>query len=266
MTSQAIASAVETGPSTPVARSIYAVLGDGLRAVLIEDPVGLLLVPFLLRFPNIALESIQARFGSGLESASVRSPALGFVVLVGWVVALVGLLLSQCFVIRRVAARIESGQARTLESEFEGVFQTFPGYLVVSLLFMAALLTGLVLLAVPALLVIYFWSFAGQAAALDRVGIAGAFARARDAVRGQFGRWLAGAALVLGGLVLFGIGARFIWAGIQEAHRGSVPLGIVLVAWAVVEFVSVVFTAAWTGFYLDLARERAIRKGVASND
>jgi len=81
-------------------------LGDGLRAALIEDPVGLVILPLILHFPNVVLEALQARFAGDLEGEVLRNAPLGLALSVGWGFALAGRLLGQALVIRRTAARL----------------------------------------------------------------------------------------------------------------------------------------------------------------
>jgi hypothetical protein len=175
----------------------------------------------------------------------------------GWIFALVGRLIGQALVIRRTARLIQHGDSLPLEEELHGVFTVFPTFLVVSLLFMIAVAVGLVAIAIPAILVVMFWGFAGQVSALGDKSIFGSFHASREAVRGKLWRWIAAAAIVLGTLVLLATGFGFIWSGVREGLADDTPIvGFVLAA-AAVELVSVVFTATWTSLYLDLAGPRA---------
>src|SRR5262249_22951962 len=187
----------------------------------------------------------------------LRYPLIAFALSAGWSFALVGRLIGQALVVRRTARWVEHAESLPLESELGGIFIVFPVFLVVSLLFMVAVAFGLVLLAVPAILVVLFWGFAGQAAALGRTGILGAFRASREAVRGKIKRWLVAAALVLGALVVLATGFGFIWAGVREGFADDIPLTFFVLAAGAVELVTVVFTAVWTSLYFDLAGPRA---------
>jgi hypothetical protein len=241
------------------ARPVHHALGDGLRAALVEDPVGLVLVPLVLHFPYMVIEALRARFRSGLDVELTHNALVGPVLSLGLGFALAGLLLGQALVIHRTAGRLTPGPERSLGEEFEGVFARFPGFIVVFLLFWMAFLTGFVLFLLPGLVVLYLWGFAPQAAVLDPDGILGAFRRSRHVTLGQTGRWLWGAALAVVGLTAIAVGAALLWAGVAEAFGGDVPFGVYLVAFGLVEFVTIVFTAVWTGLYLDLDRIRRAR-------
>jgi len=239
-----------------VTRPVSRVLGDGLRAALVEDPVGLVLIPLVFHFPNVALEAIQARYLSYVDDQLLRHPPIAAALSAGWAFALVGRLIGQALVVRRTARWLEHRESLPLETELTGVMRVFPTFLVVSLMFMLAVVIGLVLLAVPALVVVTLWGFAGQAAALGGVGILGAFATSRYAVRGKLMRWGAAAFLVLGALVVLASGFGLVWTGLRELFTGEVPFLLFLGAAGAVELVSVVFTATWTALYLDLRGAR----------
>jgi hypothetical protein len=245
-----------TTPRTGLSRPVHHALGDGLRAALIEDPVGLVALPLILHFPNVVLEALQGRFAGDLEGEILRSPPLGLALSVGWGFALAGRLLGQALVIRRTAARLTRGESRLLEEEFEGVFAHFPAFVVVFLLFWAAFLLGLVVFVLPGLLVFYLWGFAAQPAALEPGGIGAAFRRSQAVVRGRRRRWLAGAGLSIAGLATIAVGASAVWAGVVEAFGGNVPFGVYIAAFGGMELVAVVFTAVWTALYLDLDQAR----------
>jgi len=245
--------AIETWDTErPVSRA----LGDGLRAALVDDPIGLVLIPLVFHFPYIALEGIQARYLDYVDEQAVRHPLIALALTGGWLFAFVGRLIGQALVIRRTARWVEHAESLPLESELSGVFVVLPKFLVVSILFMAAVLLGLGLLAIPALLVVLFWGFASQAAALGGTGILGAFRLSRYAVRGKIGRWSLAAALVLGTLVLLAAGFGFLWSGVREGFGDDIPLPFFVLAAGALELVSVVFTATWTALYLDLAGPR----------
>jgi hypothetical protein len=248
--------AATTEPAGP-GRPVHQALGDGLRAALIEDPVGLVILPLILHFPNMVLEALQARFAGDLEGEILRSPALGLAISIGWGFALAGRLLGQALVIRRTAARLRHGESRLLEAEFEGVFAHFPAFVVVFLLFWAAFLSGFVFFVLPGLVIFYLWGFAAQAAALEPGGIGIAFRRSRAVLHGQGRRWLTGAGLSVAALALVAIGAGVLWAGVDEAFQGNVPFGVYIAAFGAMELVTVVFAAVWTALYLDLERGRA---------
>jgi hypothetical protein len=241
------------------ARPVHHALGDGLRASLVEDPLGLVLIPLLLHFPYMVIEALRARFRTGLDVELMHSALVGPVLSLGLGFALAGLLLGQALVIRRTAGRLTPGPERGLGEEFEGVFARFPSFIVVFLLFWMAFLTGFVLFLLPGLLVLYLWGFSPQAAVLDPDGILSAFRRSRRSTVGQTGRWLWGAALAVAGLTVIAVGAALLWAGVAEAYGGDVPFGIYIVAFGLVELVTVVFTAVWTALYLDLEHTRLAR-------
>jgi hypothetical protein len=204
----------------------------------------------------VALEAIQARYLTYVDEQLLRHPPIAFALSAGWAFALVGRLIGQALVIRRTARWLEHRESLPLEHELTGVMRVFPTFLVVSLLFMLAVVVGLVLLAVPAIVAVTIWGFAGQVAALGGVGIFGSFARSRDAVRGRLVRWGGAAILVLGALVVLASGFGLIWTGLREVFTGEVPFLAFLIAAGAVELVSVVFTAAWTALYLDLTGAR----------
>jgi hypothetical protein len=240
-------------------------LGSGLRAALVDDPVGLVLIPLVFCFPNIALEAIQARYLSYVDEQILRYPLIALALSLGWGFALVGRLIGQALVVRRTARWIERGESLPLEEELHGVFTVFPTFLVVSLLFMVAVAVGLVAIAIPAIAVVMFWGFAGQVSALGGFGIFGSFHASREAVRGKLRRWITAAALVLGSLVILATGFGLIWAGVREGFGDDVPIFYFVLAAGAVELVSVVFTAAWTALYLDLAASRTHLPEVAAS-
>ena len=248
------------GPLRPVPHA----LGDGLRAALIEDPVGLVLLPLILHFPNVVLEALQARFAGDLEGEVLRNAPLGLALSVGWGFALAGRLLGQALVIRRTAARLTRGESRTLEEEFEGVFTHFPAFVVVFLLFWALFLFGLIVFVLPGVLAFYLWGFSSQAAALEPGGIGSAFRRSRAVVRGRRRRWLTGAGLSIAGLAMVAVGASAVWAGVSEALGGDVPFGVYIAAFGAVELVTVVFAAVWTALYVDLDQARRSAEAAAA--
>lgn len=247
MTAPAAIESWDTG--RPVSRA----LGSGLRAALVDDPIGLVLIPLVFYFPSIALEAIQSKYLSYMGEEISRYPLAALALSLGWGFALVGRLIGQALVIRRTAALLEHSRSLPLEEELHGVFQVFPRFLVVSLLLMVAVAVGLVALAIPAIAVVMFWGFAGQVSALGGFGILGSFHASREAVRGRLRRWIAAAALVLGSLVILAAGYGFIWSGVREAFSDDVPIVCFVIAAGAVELVSVVFTATWTALYLDLA-------------
>ena len=242
-------------PASP--RPVSHALGDGLRAALVDDPVGLVLIPLVFHFPNIALEAIQARYLSYVDEQILRYPLIAIALSGGWAFALVGTLIGQALIVRRTARWVARAESLPIETELSGVFSVFPKFLIVSLLFMIAVAIGLVAIAIPAIFVVMFWGFAGQVAALGGYGVFGSFHASREAVRGKLGRWIKAAALVLGSLFLLAMGFGLIWAGVREGFADDVPLVCFVLAAAAVELVSVVFTAAWTTLYLDLAGSRA---------
>jgi hypothetical protein len=254
-----MSSQIPTAPATGAARPVHHALGDGLRAALVEDPLGLVLVPLVLHFPYMVLEALRARFPTGLDVEVTHNVLIGPALSLGLGFALAGLLLGQALVIRRTAGRLTPGPERSLTEEFEGVFARFPTFIVVFLLFWMAFLTGFVLFLFPGLLVLYLWGFAPQATMLDPDGILSAFRKSRRVTVGQTGRWLWGAALAVAGLTLVAVGAALLWAGVSEAFGRDVPFGVYLVGFGFVEFVTVVFAAVWTGLYLDLERLQAAR-------
>jgi hypothetical protein len=254
VTSMTAPAAIESWDTErPVSRA----LGDGLRAALVEDPVGLVLIPLVFYFPAIALEAIQSRYLSYTGEEVSRYPLVGIALSLGWAFALVGQLIGQALVIRRSARLVQHGESLPLEEELHGVFTVFPAFLVVSLLFMIAVVVGLVAFAIPAILVVMFWGFAGQVSALGGKSLFGSFHASREAVRGKLRRWIAAAALVLGTLVLLATGFGLVWAGVRDGFGDDVPIVAFVLAAGAVELVSVVFTAAWTALYLDLAGPRA---------
>lgn len=241
-------------PLSPSAarRPVRRALGDGLRAALVEDPVGIVLVPLILHFPNMVLEALQARFAGELEGEALRSPAVGLALAAGWGCALAGRLLGQALVIRRTASRLSPGAPPPLDEEFSALPRRFPVFVAVFLLFWAVFLLGFLALVLPGLAILFLWGFAPQAAILEPGGVATAFARSRAALRGQAPRWLAGAALALSGLAAVAVGAGILWAGVDELFAGAVPFAAYIAAFAGVELVTVVFAAVWTALYLDL--------------
>jgi len=261
MTSPVATETWDTGgsaaPRPASSRPVSHALGDGLRAALVDDPVGLVLVPLVFSFPNIALEAIQARYLTYVDEQILRYPLIALALTAGWAFALVGRLIGQALVIRRTARWVARGESLPMEDELHGVFSVFPKFLVVSLLFMIAVAVGLVAIAIPAIFVVMLWGFAGQVAALGGFGIFGSFHASREAVRGKLVRWIKAAALVLGSLFLLAMGFGLIWAGVREGFGDDVPIVCFVLAAAAVELVSVVFTAAWTSLYLDLAGTRA---------
>jgi hypothetical protein len=235
-------------------RPVQVALGLGLRAALVSDPVGLVLIPLVFRCPNVALEALQAKFVGPVDPAQLE-PLVAFAFLVGWGLALIGLTLSQAFIIRRTASWIQNGTGVPIEREMESIFAVFPSFLAVSLLFWGMLFLGLFLLILPGLAVLYFFGFAQQIVVLERVGILESFRRARQLVRGRFGRWAASALWVAGGVLASVIGLRLIWVGIQEAMGGDVPFVLWAAVFFAIEMVSVLFTVCWTAIYVDLTQQ-----------
>jgi hypothetical protein len=236
-------------------RPVHFALGLGMRAALISDPIGLVFIPLVFRFPNVALEALQAGYLGALDPGRLEQPLIAFAMFVGWGFALVGLTLSQALLIRRTASWMRSGTAAPLEREFEAIFASFPTFLAVSLLFWGMLFLGMFLLLLPGIAVLFFYGFAPQAAVLERVGLFESFRRSRRLVRGHFGRWVVGVLMIAGGVLASVVGLRLIWLGVHEALGGDVPFGLWVVAFFVIELVSVLFTVSWTAMYVDLTQQ-----------
>ena len=249
--------------STPLPHSrppVHRVLATGLRAALVSDPFGLLVVPLIFYFPNIVLEALQARFTHGLEIEILDQPLVAAVVAIGWAFALAGRLIGQAVVIRRTTDWLTGGGARSREEDFAILAPRFPVFIAVFLLFCLALLTGFVLFMLPGLLVLHLWGFAPQVAALEPAGVLGAFRRSRHVVLHQRRRWLAGTVLAVGALALVASGAALVWSGVSDGFGTDVPFGVYVLAFALVEFVAILFGASWTALYVDLDAGRRARE------
>jgi hypothetical protein len=131
---------------------------------------------------GVLLPAATALFALQFLVALVLPTALGVILtLLFWVLAI----LYQGFVVELVAA-VEAGRPNSdLGALVRAVTPVLGALLVISVLFAIGVGIGLVLIIIPGLILLTFWSVVTPVAVLERPGILASFRRSRELVRGN---------------------------------------------------------------------------------
>ncbi|HLI60124.1 MAG TPA: hypothetical protein VKV21_10725 [Solirubrobacteraceae bacterium] len=142
--------------------------------------------------------------------------------LVFWVLAL----LYQGFVVELVAqarvGAVEAGQGELVRA----VTPALGSLLAISILFAIGVAIGFVLLIVPGLVLLTFWSVVVPVAVLERPGVLGAFGRSRELVRGNGWNVFGVIVLVYVAVLVMSLLAALIAAPLGHVGRDLVQWGV----------------------------------------
>ena len=178
--------------------------------------------------------------------AIVLPTSLAIIVsIVFWVLVI----LYQGFVVELVAAD-ESNRRMTTGELLRAVTPVLGSLLVISILFVVALVIGFVLIIIPGLILLTIWSVVVPVEVLEHRGVLGSFGRSRELVRGN--GWN-----VFGVIVMVWVAAIVVsfLAGLLAAGLGHV--GRDIVQWAVNVAIAPLVALSATVLYLELRRAHA---------
>jgi hypothetical protein len=155
-------------------------------------------------------------------------------------------LLYQGFVVELVAqARAGAGDGASTGDLLRAVTPAIGPLLAITLVFAVGVILGFVLIIVPGLVLLTFWSVVVPVEVLERRGVVGSFARSRQLVRGN--GWNVFGVIVI---VYVAVLAVSLLAGIVSAPLGHV--GRDIVQWAVNVAITPVVALAASVLYFEL--------------
>lgn len=188
----------------------------------------------------------------GLVSAllqSTDSVALG---LIAAIVQLAGHALYTGFVVKLVQDVRDGRRDDTVGDLFSAAAPAILPLIAFGILFAIGVGIGLVLLIVPGLVLLTFWSLGSPAIVVERVGPIGAFGRSWRLVRGQ--AWSVFATLIVVLLIVIGVGIVF---GILATPIGDGEAATYVASILSSSITAPIFALAVTIMYFDLGGGRA---------
>jgi hypothetical protein len=228
-----------------------------------RDTLGIFVVPLLLHLPFFAISAVETVYKEpfrGWEGVDFGQALL----FLGITVA--GALLAcaaQALAVRRTAVLL-AGFSSPLESDFRFALRRAPIYFVVTLLLLLVVAAGLLILVLPGLVALYFWSFAPIACLLEGTGVRDSLSRSRRAVRGQTGRWVACAAALVAAYSLASWAVFAFFDRFADAEEGMVSAVSDVLLAAALQGISLASIVAWTSLYLSFRAARDAAEGVSS--
>lgn len=246
-------------PAEPVPFPVGSVQGVASRAwelCLRRDPLGLLVVPFIIFFPVYVFLTLLGEVVGDIERIVQEGPLLAaiFGVLPLVVFARV---FGEAWILVRADA-IAHGRPLTYGATFAKALARSWFLVVVMLVVYALFQLGLFLLVIPGIIIWVLCSFANQAAVLGPGRLFASIRQSRDLVEHQALSWLG--MIVYWTIVFVGLGmlsgvARQTlegnWLGADAVFLADLAIGLPL------QLCLLVFTTCWTLFYRELEARRA---------
>lgn len=237
--------------------SVQGVASRAWELCLRKDPLGLLVVPFIIFFPVYAFLTLVPAVLYDIEDLAQEGPLLGamFGILPLVVVARV---FGEAWILVR-ADELAHGRSIGWGATFSRALARSWFLVVVMLIVYATFQAGIFLLVIPGIIVWVLCSFANQAAVLGPGRLVSSLRQSRDLVEhnaaawvGMVGYWVI---VFLGLGILIGILrqsiAPFIGGG-DQGFLATLVLGVPL------QLCLLVFTVCWTLFYRELEARRAL--------
>ena len=237
--------------------SVQGVASRAWELCLRRDPLGLLVIPFIIFFPVYAFLTLVPAVVRDIENLAEEGPLLGalFGVLPLVIVARV---FGEAWILVRCD---EEAHGRTIGwgATFSRALARSWFLVVVMLIVYAAVQLGIFLFVIPGIVVWVLCSFANQAAVLGPGRLVASLRQSRDLVEHNAAAWLGMVAYWV--IVFLGLGmligimrqsvAPYIGGG-DMSFLATLVLGLPL------QVCLLVFTACWTLFYRELEARRAL--------
>ena len=246
-------------PAAPVPFPVGSVQGVASRAwdlCLRRDPIGLLVIPFIIFFPVYVFLTLLAEVVRDIERISQEGMLLGAVVGVLPLV-IFARVFGEAWILVRADA-IAHGRPLSYGATFSHALARSWFLVVVMLVVYALVQVGIFFFVIPGIIVWVLCSFANQAAVLGPGRLFASLRQSRDLVEHQAGAWLGMViywVIVFVGLgILSGIVRQTIegrWLGPDGAFLADLVLGLPL------QLCLLVFTTSWTLFYREIEARRA---------
>ncbi len=222
-----------------------------------RDPLGLLVIPFIIFFPVYVFTALLAEVLADFQHFSNEGPLIGAIFGVLPLVLFARVFGESWILVR---ADVEAhGQVIGLGETFTRALARSWFLVVVMLVVYLMTQIGFVLLVFPALIVWILCSFANQAAVLGPGRLFVSLRASRDLVEHNPGAWfgmVAYWAIVFLGLgLLIGILRDSL---VPQLGRGDAGFVATLVLGLPLQVCLLVFTACWTMFYRELEARRAL--------
>jgi hypothetical protein len=247
-------------PAAPAPFPIGSVQGVAARAwelCLRRDPLGLLVVPFIIFFPVYVFLTLVPAVVAEIEHFAEVRPMLG---------ALFGIL--PLVIIARVFGEAwilvradEEAHGRDIgwSAAFSRAFARSWFLVVVMLVVYALVQIGFLLLVIPAVIVWVLCSFANQAAVLGPGRLVASLRQSRDLVEHSPLAWLG---MVAYWIIVF-LGLGMLIGVLRESlaprlGQGDLSFIATLVMGLPLQVCLLVFTVCWTLFYRELEARRAL--------
>jgi len=246
-------------PAEPVhfpVGSVQQVASRAWELCLRHDPVGLLVVPFIIFFPVYVFLTLLGEVVRDIDRIMQEGMLLGAV---AGVLPLVifARVFGEAWILVRADA-LAHGRPLSYAETFSRALARSWFLVVVMLVVYALVQLGLFLLVIPGIIVWVLCSFANQAAVLGPGRLFASIRQSRDLVEHQAGAWLGMVlywAIVFVGLgMLIGIIRQTLegrWLGPDATFLADLALGFPL------QVCLLVFTTSWTLFYRELEARRA---------
>jgi len=234
--------------------SVQAVASRAWELCLREDPVGLVVIPFVISFPVtvflVILGELFRNPGQLPTEASLLTAVFGVLPLV-----VLARVFSEAWTLWRADAEAHGRRVSFGETVKHAFSRTW--YLVVAMLASYALLqVGFFFFVLPGLLVAIGASFVNQAAVLGPGKLVASLRQSWDLVEHNIGPWfgmMAYWAIVFAGL---GILVTILRLTLENLMNGRTGFLIDLLLWLPLQAALLVFTACWTLFYRELEARR----------
>jgi len=248
-------------PAEPVPFPVGSVQGVASRAwelCLRRDPIGLLVVPFIIFFPVYVFLTLLGEVVRDIERIMQEGPLLAAILGVLPLVVFARVFGEAWILVR--ADAIAHGQPQSYGTTFSKALARSWFLVVVMLVVYALFQLGLFLLVIPGVIIWVLCSFANQAAVLGPGRLFASIRQSRDLVEHQALSWLG---MVLYWTIVFvGLGMlsgvvretlEGFWLGTDAAFLADLAIGLPL------QLCLLVFTACWTLFYRELEARRALQ-------
>ena len=250
---------MSNNPAEPVPFPVGSVQGVANRAwemCLHRDPVGLLVIPFIIFFPVYVFLTLLGEVVLDIERISQEGMLLGAILGVLPLVVFARVFGEAWILVR--ADEIAHGRAPSFGTTFSHALARSWHLVVVMLVAYALFQVGIVLLVIPGIIVWVLLSFVNQAAVLGPGRLFASMRQSRDLVEHQAPAWLG---MVLYWMIVFlglgmlsGIVRETIegrWLGPDGAFLANLVVGLPL------HVCLLVFTTSWTLFYREVEARRA---------
>jgi hypothetical protein len=241
--------------------SVQAVASRAWDLCLREDPVGLLVIPFIITFPVYVFLVILGELSRNSEAlpreASLLTAVFGVVPLVAF-----AYVFGESWILWRADAEAHGRRVGFSETVKHAFTRTW--YLGVVILTRYALFQiGAFFFVLPGILVAVGASFATQSAVLGPGRLIPSLRQSWDLVEHHVGPWFGMMAYWL--VVFTGLGILVTILRLTFERFVGAPLSFILdlVLWLPLQLSLLVFTACWTLFYRELEARRHVRLSFA---